>query len=270
MNNNIDCELDFLKNDSNRICCMVGAKGSSKTYTMLNLIKFYLLQNRFKTYHLILPAYKNDNDQEQYEFLKHTDKKAKILIYTKYSPLVLENIINKSDKKNQQLVVIDDGTQYGNMLNESTFTELITTSRHLKITLFFITHSMKSVMTPKVRANIDYLFIYRITNDKLLRGSVYEEFFSMLPDFKDYNEFKHFYYNKILKDKYNGLFLDVIDNKYCDNIKYWAVNTVDLDSRFNIKSHKINEIDVNPTTDIMLQKMENKEIRKKIENKFVD
>jgi hypothetical protein len=269
--NNIDCEMDFLKDDQSRVIAMVGVKGSSKTFTTLNFIKFALVSKRFKNaIHLIFPSYKNDNDQEQYEYLKHADKKQKINIYSKYSPLVIKHIVNNTDKtKGASLVVIDDSTSSGqDISSDQTFLHFVTTSRHLNITLILIAHNLRKVFNPTIRSNIDYFFFFRIINSKLLEA-VFEEYFSMYPDFKNYKDFKDFYFNNVLKEEYQGLFLDSRNNKYCTNIKQWHINTFDFSKYFNGKSKKIKPVDVDTDKDKILMRLEQKEIKENIQDSFL-
>jgi len=228
MNNCVDGELEFLKDDQSRIICFVGAKGTSKTYTVLHLIKFWMKVKKFKTYHLVLPSFKNDHDQEQYEFIRKS--KEKTIIYTKYSPLVVNKVLSeKKNPKEATLFVIDDATASGNDIStDPVFIKCVMESRHLNIQIIIIIHSLKKVLQPAIRANLDYLFLFKITNNKLLE-SFYEEFLSLFPDFVNYKEFKNIYYQKVLKGKYNAVFLNCLTHEYCYNVREWEVNNAKIE-----------------------------------------
>lgn len=240
--NHKDTSAEFLKDtlDTCRIILAAGVKGSSKSYTMLNFLKFCILTKVYQTFHLIMPNFKSDQNQEQYEFLKHIPKGVKVIIYTKYSSVVMSRIIDVQERDGTTaLCVVDDATASGSDISRDiNFVKTMTESRHLKLCLYVIVHCLKKVLSPTIRANIDYILLYKVTNDKLLR-SFYEEYMSMMPDFINYQQFKHFYFERVLNVKYNGFFLDLQQNKYCANVKNWWMNTYDFDVHMTGKPRKI-------------------------------
>lgn len=265
-------ELDFIQDDQERISISIGAKGGGKTRTVLCLMKFFMSLEvpRYHRYHLIMPSYKIDNDQEQYDFLRG---RKDVFIYTKYSPLVLQRVLNEQtaeQRKNNDFrtfFLIDDSTQYGSDLNsDPIFLNFMTTSRHLKIKIMAIYHACKKVLAPAVRANIDYLIIYKITNDKLL-NDIYDEFFSMYPDFKNYTEFKKWYYDKIFMTKHNFIFMSLIECQFTGDGKDFFVCNHDFSPYFpHTNKQNVKVIEVDGEKDKIKQKFEQQEYKREIQN----
>lgn len=208
-------ELDFLDDDTHRIILSLGSKGSGKTHMMINYLKYALMTNKYAEYHLVLPAYKNEKDG-QYEFLKGMKN---VYIYNTYNPKICGRI-----KKPNTLFIIDDATSNGlDIKKDMNLMRIITTSRHMKIQLWLIFHAVRSIMSVPVRANIDYLFVHKTTNRKLLEA-IYEEYFSMYPEFDREQTFINFYHENVLMQEYNALFLNLVKGHYDTNVNQWNLN----------------------------------------------
>jgi hypothetical protein len=109
-----------------------------------------------------------------------------------------------------------------------------------------------------IRANVDYVFLYKVTNDKLLE-SFYQEYLSLFPDFKNYPEFKKMFFAQVLKVQYNGLFLNMKEHVYCMNVKDWKLNTEDLDKLLpHKKKTHIKAVEVDTKKDQIIQSLEEK------------
>ena len=92
----------------------------------------------------------------------------------------------KITEKPRIFFAVDDATSQGKKLySSSTMTAFATQNRHLNIHSWFLLHYDKSTITPKIRQNILWVFIYPL-NPKLLE-SVYEEYI----DNDDLDNFKH-------------------------------------------------------------------------------
>ena len=189
-----------------RINLVCGGKGSGKTHFLTQYIKYSMSQKRFSKYYLLLPSFLNEADSA-YEFLKVF---SNVVIFTTDSPKIIEMITNDKTP-GSKLFALDDSTNFSsNFKEDKQFIKLVTTRRHAKITMMLIVHSLKATITPAVRNNVDFLFLYRITNQNLLQG-VYEEFLSgVTRQFKNKHEFLEFYINNINDVKYSALFLPMI------------------------------------------------------------
>ena len=229
-------EHDFITDKTCRISVCVGAKGGGKTFLLLQYVKFSLMSNRFASYHIVLPSF-TDEESGQYDWLT---KHSNINIYTAYSPIVTERVKRDAAKNSKAgdktFFALDDATHNGVDLNgDHEFLEMITTSRHRKIQIFLIFHSLRSVIVPTIRANIDYLFIFRISNNRLL-NAVYEEYFSM---FKEFNgkprEFASFYIDQIYEREHGCLFLDTVRHQYSPNVPDWQVMSLEMNETRKIK-----------------------------------
>lgn len=248
---NSNLEEEFLSDDQCRISVFVGIKGSSKTYTILHLLKKYIDTHRYTRYYLIFPSYLNDNDQEQYEFLRQVkDKNIKIKLFTKYSPSVIKTIMKerKKDEKENALLIIDDSTDQGvDLSKDKNFIHIITTSRHIKLAIHLVTHTLKKVLSPVVRNNIDYLFTYRIVNKTLLE-SLYDELFSSFPDWTNFKDFSQWYFKNILKVQYTCIFLNCLSMDYDYHVKDWKL--------MNPKATAVKNIKAKPAANIKVQEVD--------------
>ena len=220
----VSLEVDYFKESMkyDRINLVCGGKGSGKTHFLTQFIKYSMSQKRFSKYYLLLPSFKNEADGA-YEFLKVF---SNVVIFTTYSPKIIE-MITDDKTPGSKLFALDDSTNFSsNFKQDPKFIGLITTSRHKKVTMMLIVHSLKAILTPAVRSNVDFLFLYRITNQRLLQD-VYEEFLSgVTRQFKNKHEFLEFYIQNINDVKYSGLFLPMIpigENKvpFDPNVKDW-------------------------------------------------
>lgn len=256
--NNEESEINFLKDNQERILGIVGCKGSGKTHTILKLLEFYMNSNihNYSEHHLILPSYLNENDKDQYNFLKN---RKDVYIYTKYSPLVLKKIyveqLKESVNGKKIVLVIDDSSQYGQDLStDKNFISIMTMSRHLKIKLIIAVHTLKKILCPVIRMNLDGLMIFKITNNKLLNDA-YDEFFSMYGDFKNYQDFKKFYFDNVFCIKHNFIFLNILDNMYSCTGKDFNFINYNYPEKENAKG-KIKTIEVDDEKDKIMQKIE--------------
>lgn len=263
--NEKECELEWLKDDQSRVTLMCGVKGSSKTYTLLNWIRFCMLTKRFTNYYLILPSYSTDHDKQQYEFLNHSNDKIKI--YTRYSPLVMKQIVTyQLSEKEPSVLIIDDATSSGHDISsDESFINAITTTRHLQLSILFVTHNLLRVVSPTIRANCDHIFLFKVSNSKLLE-SFYNEYLSMYPDFESFKHFKSEYQKHVLSIKYNALFLNLLENSFNWNVKNWNINTYNLNDRFTKKiiQPNIKTQEVDTKKDIIKQKIIDSNTRQKM------
>ena len=92
---------------------------------------------------------------------------------------------------------------------EPDFYGMLSIARHLGISLIINYHSLTSgrTLSPFVRQNIDYLCLYKIVSEDLLK-MVYDEYLSLATDIKDWKEFR----NKYIAHVNNGDFKSLLLN----------------------------------------------------------
>lgn len=155
-----------------RILSFVGKKGSGKTSAMLSL-----LSNKNSPYHkyfnniiLCSPSASHDDKlKDLYEELSSEGKYFNSLNEKTAEEiknlLISLNDLSKDKNKNQNLLILDDVTHsFPTGRKSSEISGLFTNSRHLKISIWVVTHKYSSMPTI-FRNQIDCLFLYK-TNSK--------------------------------------------------------------------------------------------------------
>jgi hypothetical protein len=121
-----------------------------------------------------------------------------------------------------------------------------------------IVHTIKRILVPSIRSQIDELLVYRIINKTILE-SIWEEYLSILPQFIKFANFLQFYYDKILSVKYNGMYIDTRSTRYDANIVDWVINTKDYSKYFTSPSRqKIKDVKVDSEKDKILVTLDKK------------
>jgi len=119
-------------------------------------------------------------------------------IYSEYQPEVVKNLMNKQqiriDKATIQgtdpklpnlFIVLDDLTQDANIWKkEDTVKSIFFNGRHYNIFFIFALHYTKDI-TPNLRNNIDYVFIFHDANENNQR-QIHKDYCGMIPDFKTF------------------------------------------------------------------------------------
>ena len=182
-----------------RIICFVGKKGSGKTSAMLSL-----LSNKKSPYHkyfdniiLCSPSAPHDDKlKDLYEELSQEGKYFDSL--TEKTAEEMKNLLiglNDNDKKDkkkiQNLLILDDVTQsFPTGRKPSQISGLFTNSRHLKTTIWVVTHKYSSMPT-LFRNQLDCLFLYKthsrnelesLKRDSNLDESFLEDAFKLATD----------------------------------------------------------------------------------------
>lgn len=156
-----------------RIMCFVGKKGSGKTSAMLSLIsnKKSPYYKYFNNIILCSPSAKHDDKlKDLYEEINAEGKYFNCLnektAEDMKNLLVSLNESNSKDKnKIQNLIILDDVTQsFPTGRKPSEISGLFTNSRHLKTSIWVVSHKYCSMPT-LFRNQLDCLFLYK-TNSK--------------------------------------------------------------------------------------------------------
>lgn len=242
--NNFDVlEKKFINDEDERVIISMGAKGSGKTTILLNFIKYIHKKNWYSEFHLVIPSFNKSklvDGSDQYGFLRGMKN---MFIYTQYDSLISDIVLKKCDGKKRIFYGIDDATSKGlDLIKDQSLLHLITTSRANKCKIWLCVHGSKKILSPIIRANIDYLFIHKISNKKLLEA-IFEEWFSMI--FNDFKDFLNFY-NEKLNIRYNSVLLSCYHNLIDSDVKDWKINNSDDDNTTQQSNITNNKITVTP------------------------
>lgn len=217
-------EYKFLKelNETDRCVVICGTKGSGKTYWALAYLKYALIENLYDSIHFICPCYQYEQN-DSYSWLKGMKN---VYIYNKYSPLVTDRVVRDKMSGKRTLYLLDDSTHglrtsFGD--KEDALLEIFTQSRHMKIACFCLLHSFSSILAPSIRNNIDFVVLFRISNEKLLKFGIHEEFLSMKSGFEDYKIFKALFNKEVNEQKYHGMIINNIDWTVDFDIHKWSL-----------------------------------------------
>ena len=213
-----------------RICLSIGLKGSGKTYNSLKYIK-YMLENEPKVYDkylLILPAFQYEQN-DSYAWLK--EYKKQVNIYPYYSSVIFEQMIEKQSSlanKKKDLVkyffLFDDCTCAGSTLfNIDDFLiNAIATCRHVQCGMWYNAHGATKVLPPILRNNADFIFIYTISNSKLLE-ILFDEFISLTSDEKEpFKQFRN-QYREHMQTEFNSFIISVRNCQIDWGTKTWKL-----------------------------------------------
>ena len=213
-------EKEFLEGFSQgRVAVSVGTKNSGKSYLMLHYLNYCLENDIYDIYYLSLPTYTHEQN-DSYKFIREYKGKAKIIVFSQWDELII-NQIKSADPKLKKLCLVDDAS--GNFRLNATQTELmwIAQIRHFNCSVWFIFHMLRNALPATFRSCIDYLFLHMNTNRKGLE-SVFDEFLSLV--FDNFKLFLEFYKKEILSEEFNSLLIMTREvGKYDPKVKTWLV-----------------------------------------------
>ena len=261
--NDQELEKDFFSTNkkAGRFIVICGKTGSGKSWMATNYIAISYLYNVYDAYYFVLPEYETDANKETYKFI---DGHPNTLIYDSYSS-ELTNKIKEESKTKKILYVLDDATNYlFENKNKPELLKLSTTCRHGKgITIIVITHALKNILVPAVRAMIHYLFIGAFTNVNMIQKQLYEENLSILIG-KD--DFMAQYREFIIGQENNFIF---INNKckFSFHVNQWNLSIFDRNKAIK-KGSTVKYIKIDKTYKIK-QKIKDKNEVKKLENQYL-
>lgn len=201
-------------------CCtssaFIGEPKSGKTFAAMESCKYWMKNNVFDTYLLIIPQFKNEQN-DSYAFLRAADPK-KVTILETFSPIAIEKLLAQQKKnadlfdagklkvKPKALLIIDDATSQVDILACDALLSIVTENRHLCVHSLFIMHAYKKVIDTRVRQNFKFFFIYYC--GKSLMHDIYDDFVSFNLDFDDFNDFYFWLLHHVTKQKFGCLFLN--------------------------------------------------------------
>jgi hypothetical protein len=185
-----DLEKRFLDDQKiGIVCCQLGVKHSGKSVFASGMISYFLKNDIYDSFHLFIPCYRNES-KNTYAFLEQLSPKndKKVIIYENFSLTIIQDIMNKSktDKK-RRFIWIEDGTSFGELFNDRSniLKDLITKNRHYRTSLFLTIHHHKSILHPSLRSQINWFFLMRQPNKKVLE-TIFEENMSLYYEKSDW------------------------------------------------------------------------------------
>ena len=157
-----------------------------------------------------------------YDFIKQS-KNKNIFIYNKYHEIIATKILKHVNKKSRIFLAIDDASSQLSMNIDASLKEILTTSRHCKITTWIAGHIARKEIGSFLRSVIDYLIFYSTPNNKMVE-QIWQEYFSRYQQYRKFENFSLDYQQYVDKDKYNGLFIDLQNKTFNFNVKYFILN----------------------------------------------
>ena len=171
----------------------MGIKAGGKSTKACALIRYCVEHDLFDEYFMFLPAYQKDIENsygwtEQY--------KDKIVIFTEYNVLFAKYLLDRTPQevaKNEKgtLVFLDDiGCNSDFNSRDPHWFRLIGQQRHERVSTILNFHSLASqrIISPFVRQNATYFFVFCLSNFKIVK-QLHEEILSCTVEYADFKPF---------------------------------------------------------------------------------
>jgi hypothetical protein len=188
---NHNLEKDFINElaPKHAVIVQTGVRYSGKSLWSCSLLRHLLTNTKiYDEYHLIIPTWRFQA-KGTFKWLEHLPKAIteKITIYEDFSINMVSKLLEKAKKdKRHRYMYLDDATSFGELFQQSeTLKDLVTKTRHFRITFHVQTHHLKSVCLPLLRSSVSYYILHRNVNAKFLEG-IYDESLSLFFDKKDW------------------------------------------------------------------------------------
>ena len=197
--------IDEISN-KNSVVIQVGSRHTGKTLFSMSILSYCIKNKLFDSYHLVIPTYRYQryNTFQWIDDLNDKDQ-DKITIYESFGLFIVEDLIKNRKKNGNTLFMIDDATSFMELFSQNkSLRKLIVESRHLRVTTWLISHSLKSTINPLIRSNTAYYLLHKQSNASFL-GSLWEENLSL---FVDKKIFMNMCKDKMLSDGYVCIVID--------------------------------------------------------------
>ena len=219
MDNNQVIKINDLDLKENAFICIASKRMSGKTVMIRNLLMYLLNKFEYRFIVLFSDTGKYNGD---YDFLKHKD-----MIYDSDKleskiPIILKmqrKRNKKLKKKIHGLIILDDVKLYN---TSKSLCDLASKGRHYKLTVITSVQFPKTLISPAIRSNIDYLF-WSDLNETGLKA-VYESI-TVNINFKSFveyvNEYNHDYQFLFYDGKENDKLkrLKIVKSSVYENLK---------------------------------------------------
>ena len=223
-------KTDFIEFPANNFCTTIFSLGpprSGKTYILLKVLKEWLKIGMFEKYILILPSYKNEADGS-YDWLEQHEN---VFVYESFHEHIIKQLIEEQKENNELFkskkitekprifFCVDDATSQGKgLFSSDVMLAMATQNRHLNIHSWFLMHYAKGILQPKVRLNVNFIFLYPV--QKKLLENAFGEFIYFPKDFDDFKSFKEYWDNTILPQEHGCLLING-KTKYSPWVSEW-------------------------------------------------
>lgn len=208
-------EDEFYQDMDRSAVLSVGMKRQGKTYLMIKFLMKAIKENKYDQYYLVLPQFEHERDGK-YKFLSYFPN---VHIFNAYHKLVSDKVL-QAVQTSHVFFGIDDATS--ELLNniDVSFSKLLTCNEHgKKCAIWLCVHSCKRILTPLVRQMVNYIFIYKNSNQMLLK-TMWEEYYSV--DFPNFKEFIDMYKDIVYKNQ-NEAFMYSFNGNHSFGIKHWKM-----------------------------------------------
>ena len=236
MTESVDLQDTFIKEISKNKCLVItlGQRRSGKTSFSLSILKEIIERRAFGALYLIIPSFRKEADN-QYHFLEKACEELikegrEVTLFTQFNDLVLDIIRKKQAINNGRsaLVFSDDSTAFIAQYlrrNNMEMNRLLTELRHkdLNLSVWFIVHSLKGVLSPLIREVLTFLMIFDCTTQKVLHD-IWEEYYSL--QFRRFNDFLDEVWKEHCKEhnRYTPLVLYTLQGGQFDlNARDWFI-----------------------------------------------
>lgn len=192
--------------NKNSVVVEVGSRHTGKTLFAMSILSHCLKNELFDSYHLVLPTYQYQRYNTFRWIEELTDKQQnKITIYESFGLFIIDDLINNRQKNGNTLFMVDDATSFLELFQSNkSLRKLITESRHLSVSTWLISHSLRSTINPLIRSNTSYYLLHKQSNANFLSG-LWEENISL---FLDKKEFMAMCKDRMLNDSYVCIVID--------------------------------------------------------------
>jgi len=145
-----------------------------------------------------------------------------LFVYNEYRSDVIEKIVSrqkllvkKGEKNSPVFIILDDCMYDKKFLREKIMRQIFYNGRHWNI-FFMLTMQYCMDLTPDLRSNIDYIFVFR-ENILQNREKIYKNFFGIFPTFEMFNQVMD-----SCTENYECLVLDnTIKSNKVEDVVFW-------------------------------------------------
>ena len=187
MNLQIDLANRFIDELSkkNSVILQVGVRYSSKTTLGMAVLNKCIRDTLFDEYHLVIPTFKYQRNNT-FNFMNglSTKDSDRITVYEDFSLQIIERLVRTARPNKNVFFYLDDCSSFIQLFSQSSILKkLIVEARHLRISTWLTSHSLKSTISPLIRANTSYFLLHRQSNADFLE-SLWAEVLSLFMDKK--------------------------------------------------------------------------------------
>jgi len=166
----------------NRVCVMIGKRGTGKT----TLVTDILYHKRHIPVGIVMSGTEEGNSYYQ-------DYVPDLFVYNEYKSDVMDKVINRQKKlvkkktpNSHCFTLIDDCMYDKSMIRDKLIRGVFMNGRHWNL-FFMLTMQYCMDLSPDLRANIDYVFILR-ENIIQNREKIWKNFFGIFPNYEIFSQ----------------------------------------------------------------------------------